>query len=168
MKYSDPIAIDKGRTDFLAPDGDRFDGKCFTKWYDFYTTPVMKFHLHKLSYFLFLMIFGHFLMTDNRPERICTQEVVIWTWVLTLLCDELRQIVVIKFPTHYIADRATTLAEFINNCTRRNCAKMCFFHKTQRTFPQWLEHLRNGRHSYLSHQSSFSDLSWGTSIFNGH
>ena len=60
-RYSDPIAIDRERTDFFEPDGGKFKGSdCFSKLYDFYTTPVIKFHLHKLSYFLFLIIFWAF------------------------------------------------------------------------------------------------------------
>ena len=72
-------------------------------------------------------------MTDSRPERICAQEILIWTWVLTLLCDEFRQIFVIKIPTHSLQSRY--------NCTGRNCAKMCVFTKLR-------EHFRSGWNIY--------------------
>ncbi|CAC5400752.1 TRPM5 [Mytilus coruscus] len=64
--------------------------------YMFYRAPAAKFFIYMVSYLAFLVIFASFVLTDLYPlsERPpSTLEYLTWMWTLSLLLEEIRQIV---------------------------------------------------------------------------
>ena len=57
----------------------------------FFSAPVVVFHLNILSYFAFLCLFAYVLMVDFQP-RPSGCECLIYLWLFSLVCEELRQV----------------------------------------------------------------------------
>lgn len=57
----------------------------------FFSAPVVVFHLNILSYFAFLCLFAYVLMVDFQP-RPSGCECLIYLWLCSLVCEELRQV----------------------------------------------------------------------------
>ena len=103
-KIKDPINVDITRVNFKDKTKTHFRIiNVKQSWYDFYNAPVIKFYLHTISYFTFLILFGTFLMSEHQPNRMSFKELLIWFWVMTMLCDEIRQMLVIEIPDLSIA-----------------------------------------------------------------
>lgn len=64
---------------------------CLTRFRAFFTAPVVTFHLNILSYFSFLVLFAFVLMTDFQPTP-SWREYVIYFWLFSLVCEEMRQV----------------------------------------------------------------------------
>lgn len=56
----------------------------------FFNAPVVVFHLNTLSYFSFLCLFAYVLMVDFQPTPSWCERVV-YLWLFSLFCEELRQ-----------------------------------------------------------------------------
>ncbi|XP_075036348.1 transient receptor potential cation channel subfamily M member 2 isoform X2 [Mixophyes fleayi] len=59
----------------------------------FFMAPVVIFHLNILLYFDFLLLFAYVLMTDFQPVP-SWRERVIYFWLFSLVCEELRQLII--------------------------------------------------------------------------
>uniref|UniRef100_A0A8C9SF99 Transient receptor potential cation channel subfamily M member 4 n=1 Tax=Scleropages formosus TaxID=113540 RepID=A0A8C9SF99_SCLFO len=65
-----------------------------TRWRRFWFAPVTSFLGNVLMYFLFLVLFAYILLIDFRPpppKGPAPLELVLYFWVFTLVCEELRQ-----------------------------------------------------------------------------
>lgn len=65
-----------------------------TRWRQFWFAPVTSFLGNVLMYFLFLCLFAYVLLVDFKPpppDGPATLEFVLYFWVFTLVCEELRQ-----------------------------------------------------------------------------
>nr|XP_057905917.1 transient receptor potential cation channel subfamily M member 4a [Doryrhamphus excisus] len=66
-----------------------------TRWRQFWFAPVTSFLGNVLMYFLFLCLFAYILLMDFKPpppRGPSSLEFVLYFWVFTLLCEEIRQI----------------------------------------------------------------------------
>ncbi|PWA29909.1 hypothetical protein CCH79_00018945 [Gambusia affinis] len=64
------------------------------KWRQFWYAPVTSFLGNVLMYFLFLCLFAYVLLVDFKgppPDGPSTLELVLYFWVFTLVCEEIRQ-----------------------------------------------------------------------------
>ncbi|TKS92483.1 Transient receptor potential cation channel subfamily M member 4 [Collichthys lucidus] len=65
-----------------------------SRWRQFWFAPVTSFLGNVLMYFLFLCLFAYVLLVDFKrppPEGPATLEFVLYFWVFTLVCEEIRQ-----------------------------------------------------------------------------
>ncbi|CAK6969623.1 transient receptor potential cation channel subfamily M member 4a [Scomber scombrus] len=65
-----------------------------TRWRQFWFAPVTSFLGNVLMYFLFLCLFAYVLLVDFKPpppNGPATLEFVLYFWVFTLVCEEIRQ-----------------------------------------------------------------------------
>lgn len=60
-------------------------------WSQFWGAPVTAFMGNVVSYLLFLLLFAWVLLVDFKPQPPGPQELVLYFWAFTLLCEELRQ-----------------------------------------------------------------------------
>ncbi|XP_077735524.1 transient receptor potential cation channel subfamily M member 2 isoform X5 [Canis aureus] len=63
----------------------------------FFNAPVVIFHLNILSYFAFLCLFAYVLMVDFQPTPSWC-EYLIYFWLFSLVCEELRQPCLLAAP----------------------------------------------------------------------
>ncbi|XP_041940754.1 transient receptor potential cation channel subfamily M member 4a isoform X2 [Alosa sapidissima] len=65
----------------------------FHRWRQFWFSPVTSFLGNVLMYFLFLFLFAYILLVDFKPppKGPNTAEYVLYFWVFTLVCEEIRQ-----------------------------------------------------------------------------
>ncbi|XP_040842632.1 transient receptor potential cation channel subfamily M member 2 isoform X2 [Ochotona curzoniae] len=76
----------------------------------FFTAPVVVFLLYTLSYFAFLCLFAYVLMVDFQPTpSYC--EYLVYLWLLSLVCEEIRQLLcdpdeygLVKMVALYLSD----------------------------------------------------------------
>ncbi|XP_064178104.1 transient receptor potential cation channel subfamily M member 4-like isoform X2 [Anguilla rostrata] len=64
------------------------------RWRQFWSAPVTSFLGNVLMYFLFLFLFAYVLLVDFKPpppEGPSTMEFVLYFWVFTIVCEEIRQ-----------------------------------------------------------------------------
>uniref|UniRef100_A0A674A7J9 Transient receptor potential cation channel, subfamily M, member 4a n=1 Tax=Salmo trutta TaxID=8032 RepID=A0A674A7J9_SALTR len=64
------------------------------RWREFWFAPVTSFLGNVLMYFLFLSLFAYILLVDFKPpppHGPSTLEFVLYFWVFTLVCEEIRQ-----------------------------------------------------------------------------
>ncbi|XP_060030125.1 transient receptor potential cation channel subfamily M member 4 isoform X2 [Erinaceus europaeus] len=61
------------------------------RWPQFWGAPVTAFLGNVVSYLLFLLLFAHVLLLDDKPESPGAPELLLYFWALTLLCEEFRQ-----------------------------------------------------------------------------
>ncbi|XP_030877496.1 transient receptor potential cation channel subfamily M member 4 [Leptonychotes weddellii] len=61
------------------------------RWPQFWGAPVTAFMGNVVSYLLFLLVFARVLLLDFQPEAPGALELLLYFWVFTLLCEELRQ-----------------------------------------------------------------------------
>lgn len=61
------------------------------RWPQFWGAPVTAFVGNVVSYLLFLLLFARVLLIEFRPEPPGLLELLLYFWVFTLLCEELRQ-----------------------------------------------------------------------------
>uniref|UniRef100_A0A667ZW90 Transient receptor potential cation channel, subfamily M, member 4a n=1 Tax=Myripristis murdjan TaxID=586833 RepID=A0A667ZW90_9TELE len=64
------------------------------RWRQFWFAPVTSFLGNVLMYFLFLCLFAYVLLVDFKPpppDGPATLEFVLYFWVFTLVCEEIRQ-----------------------------------------------------------------------------
>ncbi|XP_034842854.1 transient receptor potential cation channel subfamily M member 4 [Mirounga angustirostris] len=69
-------------------------GRCsprLRRWPQFWGAPVTAFMGNVVSYLLFLLVFARVLLLDFQPEAPSALELLLYFWVFTLLCEELRQ-----------------------------------------------------------------------------
>ncbi|XP_043854484.1 transient receptor potential cation channel subfamily M member 4 isoform X2 [Dromiciops gliroides] len=64
---------------------------CLRRWSQFWGAPVTVFLGNVVSYLLFLLLFARVLLLDIQPEAPTAIEFLLYLWVFTLLCEELRQ-----------------------------------------------------------------------------
>ncbi|XP_040919383.1 transient receptor potential cation channel subfamily M member 4a [Toxotes jaculatrix] len=65
-----------------------------SRWRQFWFAPVTSFLGNVLMYFLFLCLFAYVLLVDFKPpppDGPSTLEFVLYFWVFTLVCEEIRQ-----------------------------------------------------------------------------
>ncbi|XP_053708745.1 transient receptor potential cation channel subfamily M member 4-like [Synchiropus splendidus] len=65
-----------------------------SRWRQFWFAPVTSFLGNVLMYFLFLFLFAYVLLVDFKPpppEGPSNLELVLYFWVFTLVCEEIRQ-----------------------------------------------------------------------------
>ncbi|XP_028267278.1 transient receptor potential cation channel subfamily M member 4a isoform X2 [Parambassis ranga] len=65
-----------------------------SRWRQFWYAPVTSFLGNVLMYFLFLCLFAYVLLVDFKPappKGPSTLELVLYFWVFTLVCEEIRQ-----------------------------------------------------------------------------
>lgn len=65
------------------------------RWREFWFAPVTSFLGNVLMYFLFLSLFAYILLVDFKPpppHGPSTLEFVLYFWVFTLVCEEIRQV----------------------------------------------------------------------------
>ncbi|XP_068452218.1 transient receptor potential cation channel subfamily M member 4a [Clinocottus analis] len=65
-----------------------------SRWRQFWFSPVTSFLGNVLMYFLFLYLFAYVLLVDFQPphpDGPSTLEFVLYFWVFTLVCEEIRQ-----------------------------------------------------------------------------
>ncbi|KAG7239910.1 hypothetical protein INR49_028171 [Caranx melampygus] len=65
-----------------------------SRWRQFWFAPVTSFLGNVLMYFLFLCLFAYVLLVDFKqppPEGPSPPEIVLYFWVFTLVCEEIRQ-----------------------------------------------------------------------------
>uniref|UniRef100_M4ASG4 Transient receptor potential cation channel, subfamily M, member 4a n=1 Tax=Xiphophorus maculatus TaxID=8083 RepID=M4ASG4_XIPMA len=65
-----------------------------SRWRQFWYAPVTSFLGNVLMYFLFLCLFAYVLLVDFKsppPDGPSTLELVLYFWVFTLVCEEIRQ-----------------------------------------------------------------------------
>ncbi|XP_036600150.1 transient receptor potential cation channel subfamily M member 4 isoform X2 [Trichosurus vulpecula] len=65
--------------------------RCLRRWTQFWGAPVTIFLGNVVSYLLFLLLFARVLLLDIQPESPTAIEFILYLWVFTLLCEELRQ-----------------------------------------------------------------------------
>ncbi|XP_062388181.1 transient receptor potential cation channel subfamily M member 4a [Sardina pilchardus] len=65
----------------------------FHRWRQFWFSPVTSFLGNVLMYFLFLFLFAYILLVDFKPppKGPSSTEYVLYFWVFTLVCEEIRQ-----------------------------------------------------------------------------
>ncbi|XP_051572707.1 transient receptor potential cation channel subfamily M member 4-like isoform X2 [Myxocyprinus asiaticus] len=66
----------------------------FHRWRKFWFAPVTSFLGNVLMYFLFLFLFAYVLLVDFKPpppNGPAPSELVLYFWVFTLVCEEIRQ-----------------------------------------------------------------------------
>ncbi|KAL2101143.1 hypothetical protein ACEWY4_002904 [Coilia grayii] len=65
----------------------------FQRWRQFWYAPVTSFFGNVLMYFLFLLLFAYILLVDFKkpPKGPTPAEFVLYFWVFTLVCEEIRQ-----------------------------------------------------------------------------
>ncbi|KAJ3600386.1 hypothetical protein NHX12_031371, partial [Muraenolepis orangiensis] len=64
------------------------------RWRNFWFAPVTSFLGNVLMYFLFLCLFAYVLLVDFKlppPEGPAASEMVLYFWVFTMVCEEIRQ-----------------------------------------------------------------------------
>ncbi|GFS15664.1 transient receptor potential cation channel subfamily M member 3 [Elysia marginata] len=70
----------------------------FRAFYTFYKAPVTKFMANIMSYLIFLAMFSYFLLTNikpvSEPNSPSALEILVWIWYLTLVSEEIRQIMI--------------------------------------------------------------------------
>ncbi|XP_063047033.1 transient receptor potential cation channel subfamily M member 4a [Engraulis encrasicolus] len=68
----------------------------FHRWRQFWFAPVTSFLGNVLMYFLFLFLFAYILLVDFKgpPKGPTPAEFVLYFWVFTLVCEEIRQSIV--------------------------------------------------------------------------
>ncbi|KAJ8347330.1 hypothetical protein SKAU_G00287310 [Synaphobranchus kaupii] len=84
----------------------------FKRWREFWFAPVTSFLGNVLMYFLFLLLFTYVLLVDFKkpPLGPTAAELVLYFWVFTLVCEEIRQSICMGSTTvlqrvwHYIQD----------------------------------------------------------------
>uniref|UniRef100_A0A8C9SAF9 Transient receptor potential cation channel subfamily M member 4 n=1 Tax=Scleropages formosus TaxID=113540 RepID=A0A8C9SAF9_SCLFO len=92
-----PFAVGCTDTRILSPESHRSSVKrpfVVTRWRRFWFAPVTSFLGNVLMYFLFLVLFAYILLIDFRPpppKGPAPLELVLYFWVFTLVCEELRQ-----------------------------------------------------------------------------
>ncbi|MED6283144.1 hypothetical protein CHARACLAT_005780, partial [Characodon lateralis] len=65
-----------------------------SRWRQFWYAPVTSFLGNVLMYFLFLCLFAYVLLVDFKPpppDGPSSLEIVLYFWVFTLVCEEIRQ-----------------------------------------------------------------------------
>lgn len=65
------------------------------RWREFWFAPVTAFLGNVLMYFLFLSLFAYVLLLDFKPPHPhgpSTLEFVLYFWVFTMVCEEIRQV----------------------------------------------------------------------------
>lgn len=85
-----------------------------SRWRQFWFAPVTSFLGNVLLYFLFLCLFAYVLLVDFKPpppNGPATSEFVLYFWVFTLVCEEIRQVgcLHISMHTHISAHSSTLL-----------------------------------------------------------
>ncbi|XP_060552910.1 transient receptor potential cation channel subfamily M member 2-like isoform X4 [Ruditapes philippinarum] len=61
-------------------------------FYFFYTAPVSVFIVNTISYLVFLALFTYFVLTNLYPDQGSMVEYVVWGWTITMLLEEIRQV----------------------------------------------------------------------------
>ncbi|XP_053387178.1 transient receptor potential cation channel subfamily M member 2-like isoform X2 [Mercenaria mercenaria] len=61
-------------------------------FYFFYTAPVSVFIINTISYLVFLALFTYFVLTNLYPDRRSMIEYIVWGWTITMLIEEIRQV----------------------------------------------------------------------------
>lgn len=65
------------------------------RWRQFWFAPVTSFLGNVFTYFLFLFLFAYVLLVDFKPpppKGPAPMEIVLYFWVFTLVCEEIRQV----------------------------------------------------------------------------
>uniref|UniRef100_A0A8C6PMY1 Transient receptor potential cation channel, subfamily M, member 4a n=1 Tax=Nothobranchius furzeri TaxID=105023 RepID=A0A8C6PMY1_NOTFU len=73
------------------------------RWKQFWYAPVTSFLGNVLMYFLFLCLFAYVLLVDFQPpypDGPSCLELVLYFWVFTLVCEEIRQVSCLSTSTH--------------------------------------------------------------------
>lgn len=66
-----------------------------SQWRKFWFAPVTSFLGNVLMYFFFLCLFAYVLLVDFKPpppDGPSLVEFVLYFWVFTLVCEEIRQV----------------------------------------------------------------------------
>lgn len=66
-----------------------------SRWRQFWFAPVTSFLGNVLMYFLFLLLFAYVLLVDFKlppPSGPAITEYVLYFWVFTIVCEEIREV----------------------------------------------------------------------------
>ncbi|XP_072463451.1 transient receptor potential cation channel subfamily M member 4-like isoform X2 [Notamacropus eugenii] len=80
----------RGQKGCWCPDQPEW-ARCLRRWSQFWGAPVTIFLGNVVSYLLFLLLFARVLLVDMQAESPTAIEYILYLWVFTLLCEELRQ-----------------------------------------------------------------------------
>ncbi|KAG9471145.1 hypothetical protein GDO78_015679, partial [Eleutherodactylus coqui] len=63
------------------------------RWKQFWSAPVTAFFGNVVMYFTFLFLFSYVLLLDFKrpPDGPATSEIILYFWVFTMVCEEIRQ-----------------------------------------------------------------------------
>uniref|UniRef100_A0A8C5CQX4 Transient receptor potential cation channel, subfamily M, member 4a n=1 Tax=Gadus morhua TaxID=8049 RepID=A0A8C5CQX4_GADMO len=90
----------------------------FFRWRNFWFAPVTSFLGNVLMYFLFLCLFAYVLLVDFKgppPKGPSISEMVLYFWVFTMVCEEIRQTFFVGSTT-VIQRMKTYIQDIWNKC----------------------------------------------------
>ncbi|XP_056461031.1 transient receptor potential cation channel subfamily M member 4a [Gadus chalcogrammus] len=88
------------------------------RWRNFWFAPVTSFLGNVLMYFLFLCLFAYVLLVDFKgppPKGPSVSEIVLYFWVFTMVCEEIRQTFFVGSTT-VIQRMKTYIQDIWNKC----------------------------------------------------
>lgn len=104
FSFSDIKPIDGEEPDVTTPRSGPIKGKphyrppkrpfIVSRWRQFWFAPVTSFLGNVLMYFLFLVLFAYVLLVDFKPpppEGPSVTECILYFWVFTIVCEEIRE-----------------------------------------------------------------------------
>lgn len=93
------------------------------RWRQFWFAPVTSFLGNVLMYFLFLILFAYVLLVDFKPpppHGPAPWELVLYFWVFTLVCEEIRQVWTLSvFPHILMYSFSLWISIFLSDVFRR-------------------------------------------------
>uniref|UniRef100_A0AAQ5Z4H9 Histidine rich calcium binding protein n=1 Tax=Amphiprion ocellaris TaxID=80972 RepID=A0AAQ5Z4H9_AMPOC len=90
-----------------------------SRWRQFWFAPVTSFLGNVLMYFLFLLLFAYVLLVDFKPPPPAgpaITEYVLYFWVFTIVCEEIREVSVETHLFLYILNASTYHVDVWNKC----------------------------------------------------
>lgn len=74
------------------------------RWKQFWYAPVTSFIGNVVMYFLFLFLYAYVLLVDFKPpppEGPAVSEYVLYFWVFTIVCEEIREVGAAFLKSHF-------------------------------------------------------------------
>lgn len=99
-----------------------------SRWRQFWFAPVTSFLGNVLMYFLFLLLFAYVLLVDfKRPPPVgpAITEYVLYFWVFTIVCEEIREVSAKTRATRPRRERRSAVQDA--SVDKRVCSLQTFF-----------------------------------------